>query len=62
MLNDRFIENGGHVKEKFINRLADFNAMNYEAVFNCTGLGSRKLCNDVKVVPIRGQIIKGKLQ
>lgn len=32
--------------------------MDYDAVFNCTGLGAQKLCNDRKMVPMRGQIIK----
>lgn len=38
--------------------LGDFSATDYEAVFNCTGLGAQKLCNDIKVVPMRGQIVK----
>lgn len=63
-LNDGFFfmhrieENGGKIMQKCISRLAEFDATKYNAVFNCTGLGAKKLCNDVKVVPIRGQIIK----
>lgn len=38
--------------------MTDFNATEFDTVFNCTGIGAKKLCNDVKVVPIRGQIIK----
>lgn len=33
---------------------------NYDIVFNCSGLGSRDLCNDDELVPIRGQVIKVK--
>ncbi|KAJ3655362.1 hypothetical protein Zmor_014496 [Zophobas morio] len=31
---------------------------NYDAIINCTGLGAKFLCNDKKIVPIRGQVIK----
>lgn len=51
--------NGGQVIEKYVSRLADFSATEFEAIFNCTGLGSKRLCNDNKMVPIRGQIMKG---
>lgn len=30
----------------------------YDIIINCTGLGARSLCNDRKLVPIRGQVIK----
>lgn len=58
--NSRFLLNGGQVIEKYVSRLADFSATDFEAVFNCTGLGAKRLCNDNKVVPIRGQVIKGQ--
>lgn len=32
----------------------------YNFVINCTGLGARELCNDKKVVPIRGHVTKVK--
>jgi len=32
----------------------------YDIVFNCTGLRAGKLCNDVNVLPIRGQVIRVK--
>lgn len=44
--------------QKYIQTLSEFNGRLYAAVFNCTGLGASKLCNDTKMVPIRGQIIK----
>ncbi|XP_031630993.1 D-aspartate oxidase [Contarinia nasturtii] len=54
----KFEQNNGKVVQKQITKLTEFNGKKYDAVFNCTGLGAQKLCNDVKVVPIRGQIIK----
>lgn len=51
--------NGGRIIEKYVHSLGEFRANDFEAVFNCTGLGAKRLCNDNKVVPIRGQIIKG---
>lgn len=44
--------------QKYIARLPELKANDFDAVFNCTGLGAQKLCNDIKVVPIRGQILK----
>lgn len=57
--NLSFLMNGGQIIEKCVHSLADFSATDFEAVFNCTGLSAKRLCNDNKVVPIRGQIIKG---
>lgn len=31
---------------------------NFDLIVNCAGLGSRGLCNDTKIVPIRGQVFK----
>lgn len=44
--------------QKLIGSLTEFDGRKHAAVFNCTGLGARKLCDDMKMVPIRGQIIK----
>lgn len=54
----RFEENGGKIMKKHVPRLSELSGAQYEAIFNCTGLGAQKLCNDVKVVPIRGQVVK----
>jgi D-amino-acid oxidase len=32
-------------------------AAGYYLVVNCSGLGSRELCNDTKVYPVRGQVV-----
>jgi D-amino-acid oxidase len=35
----------------------DFNELSsFDIIINCTGLGSRKLCNDESVIPVRGQV------
>lgn len=47
--------------EKYVSKLADFSASDFEAVFNCTGLGAKQLCSDNQIVPIRGQVVKGEL-
>lgn len=44
--------------KRSIARLTDLNAMEFDGVFNCSGLGAQKLCDDLKVVPIRGQVVK----
>lgn len=54
----RFQSAGGTILQKYINSLSEFDGRLYAAIFNCTGLGASKLCNDTKMVPIRGQIIK----
>ena len=32
----------------------------YDVIINCTGLGAQKLCNDINLSPIRGQVIRVK--
>lgn len=55
---NRFESAGGNLVQKHIESLSEFNGKQYAVVFNCSGLGARNLCNDMKMVPIRGQIIK----
>lgn len=58
-LKASFLERGG----KFVvlpNRLTsmqDFEWLNADVVFNCTGLGAREICDDQKLVPIKGQVV-----
>ncbi|XP_055310318.1 D-aspartate oxidase isoform X2 [Sitodiplosis mosellana] len=54
----KFEQNGGKTMQKKLSKLTELNGREFDAVFNCSGLGGQKLCDDVKVVPIRGQIIK----
>lgn len=30
----------------------------YDCVVNCTGFGAKRLCSDINLVPIRGQVFK----
>ena len=42
-----------------LNKLEDFvNSYDYDIIFNCLGLGSIDFCNDNKLVPIRGHMIR----
>lgn len=38
-------------------RVDDLSAVDGDAVVNCTGLGSRQLCDDRSMTPIRGQVV-----
>uniref|UniRef100_A0AAG5D4W0 FAD dependent oxidoreductase domain-containing protein n=1 Tax=Anopheles atroparvus TaxID=41427 RepID=A0AAG5D4W0_ANOAO len=56
-VTERFLENGGRIVTESLNSLQELQGK-YDVVVNCTGLGAKRLCNDEKLVPIRGQIIK----
>lgn len=49
--------NGGEVHAKRIANLWDLQN-NYDIVVNCTGIGSRQLIGDLKIYPVRGQVLK----
>ena len=55
----RFKESGGRM-EKLEAELESLDglAAEDEILVNCTGLGSRKLCGDENVYPIRGQLVR----
>ena len=54
-------KNGANVVQKKISCLKNDSFLdNFDVIVNCTGLGAKKLCNDYKMVPIRGQVIKVK--
>lgn len=57
---NKFQKQGGVLTLKSLNSFADFekHKEKYDVVVNCTGLGAKYLCNDVKLVPIRGQVFK----
>lgn len=52
----RFQENNGKVITQKIKDLKDFG--NYDIIINCLGLGAKEICNDRKLIPIRGQVLK----
>lgn len=43
--------------EKEIRSFADLDAK-YDVIVNCSGLGAKYLCEDHKLVPVRGQVLK----
>ena len=50
-------------KLKYLNKLLPIHmqlAGAYDVIVNCTGMQSRELCNDLEVVPVKGQVIKVK--
>lgn len=53
----QFTSAGGQILNKKIEKFSDLYG-SYDVVINCSGMESRKLCNDRKVVPIRGQVLK----
>ncbi|XP_059613827.1 D-aspartate oxidase [Phlebotomus argentipes] len=55
----KFLGNGGKYVTRHVSKLTDLEK-DFNLVFNCTGLGSKWMLGDNKLVPIRGQIIKVK--
>ncbi len=58
-LEGRFLANGGElvVLEQKFDNLEQLAKLPVDVIFNCTGLGARWLCDDEKVIPIKGQIV-----
>jgi len=55
----RISNNGGTIINRKIESLEEL-CGEYDIIFNCTGFRAGKLCNDVNVLPIRGQVIRVK--
>lgn len=53
----RLLKDGVTFKQGKINSLKELTG-EFDIVINCTGLGARKLCNDKRLVSIRGQVLK----
>lgn len=53
----KFLDNGGQIFNRRVENFSDLYG-SYDIIVNCTGLEAGTLCNDRKVVPIRGQVIK----
>lgn len=58
--SDKFIQAGGKIKKY---KIQSFSTLwpEYKVVVNCCGLGAKILCDDSKIVPIRGQVLKVNL-
>ncbi|OAD53832.1 D-aspartate oxidase [Eufriesea mexicana] len=52
-------DNGTKLIKKKLNSLTEL-VSDWDLIMNCTGLGARFLCNDRRLVSIRGQLIKVK--
>lgn len=48
---------GGRIEKAKINSFSEIDKK-FDVVVNCAGLGAKKLCNDHKLVPMRGQVLK----
>ena len=59
-LVDVFTELGGVLTVREVSDFGEALAVN-PLVINCTGLGSRKLCADERVYPVRGQVVRAVL-
>lgn len=55
---NQFVSSGGTISSRYIKTFSDFETDGYDVIVNCTGFGARQLCSDLKVVPIRGQVLK----
>ena len=53
----KFIAGGGHVINRKVKSFTDLYG-SFDIIVNCCGLEAKELCNDRKVVPIRGQVLK----
>ncbi|MBO6880524.1 FAD-dependent oxidoreductase [Winogradskyella sp.] len=56
-LFSRFKHSGGIFKKCTVSSLEEASTLD-KLVINCTGLGARQLCNDVDLLPMRGQILR----
>lgn len=53
----KFTNAGGTFKQYKVDSLSSLSP-EYKVIVNCCGLGAKFLCDDNKMVPIRGQVIK----
>jgi len=53
-LESRVLSLGASIEEGSIHKIDD---VSENIVINCTGLGARDMCNDMQLVPVRGQVI-----
>lgn len=58
-IKQKLLANRVTFKQKELNSLKELTG-EFDIVINCTGLGARKLCNDRRLVSIRGQVLKVK--
>ena len=49
---------GVSFSELTFSSLADIAELRESIVINCSGLGAKEICNDEKVIPIKGQLVR----
>ncbi|XP_052873045.1 D-aspartate oxidase [Anopheles cruzii] len=54
---ERFLDNGGRIETVSLLSFEELRGK-CDVIVNCSGLGAKRLCNDHKLVPIRGQVTK----
>ncbi|XP_067627602.1 D-amino acid oxidase [Eurosta solidaginis] len=60
-LMKRFEKQGGKMVQQRIDNLEEFlSNSNFEAIINCTGLGSKECVKDCEMYPVRGQVTRYK--
>lgn len=55
----KFQSQGGEIVKRKVTNFSELYG-SFDIIVNCTGLESQSLCNDRKLVPIRGQVIRVK--
>lgn len=55
-LEEKIKTNGGIFKQKFISSFEELE--DFDIIINCTGVKARKLAQDDRVHPIRGQVTR----
>ncbi|XP_022908919.1 D-aspartate oxidase [Onthophagus taurus] len=55
-ITEKYTALGGRIHQKSINSFSELT--DFDLIINCSGLGSKLLCKDHKIVPIRGQVLK----
>lgn len=53
----KFVKAGGIIERRKIDEFSCL-SREYKIIVNCCGLGAKLLCDDNKLVPIRGQVLK----
>ena len=56
-IRDDFLLTGGHFKIKNFTSLDEILSLKENAIFNCTGLGSKALFKDEELTPVKGQLV-----
>lgn len=60
-LMEEFFDSDGILVQKSVDNF-DSCFTDFDLVVNCTGLGSKELCNDDRLVPVRGQVLRASRQ